>query len=47
MRERRTTNHKIIRRKKIIKIIAEIVERKMKKTIVKINTRHKNKLKMD
>ena len=38
---------KLLEGKKIIKIIAEIVERKMKKTIAKINTRHKNKLEMD
>ena len=47
MRERITTKHKVIRRKKVIKIIAEITERKLKRTIAKINTRHKNKLKMD
>ena len=47
MRERITKKHKVIRRKKVIKIIAEITERKLKKTIAKINTRHKNNLKMD
>ena len=38
IRERRTKNPKVSRRKEIIKIISEINEKELKKTVAKINT---------